>query len=59
MDGKEPVCLGKKGLKMNQAKDQSFYINEISSEKNLQQNSTECGREEEEEGKVISQDGDV
>lgn len=47
------------GLKVYQAYDQSFDVNDISPEKNLQENSTNRYSQEEKKSKIISQDGDI
>ncbi len=59
MQAKEPVNLGDHGLKMNQAQGVSLHLHQVGPEKDPEKGSAEGDRQEEKQGKIISQDRDV
>ena len=58
MKDEKPRNIGRNIPEMGQPMDEGFHINEIGSEEKLHQEATEGDRKEENQGNIISQNGD-
>ena len=59
MEAEEPVDLQDRGLKVNESLDHGLHVNQVGSEEDPEQDPADRDRQEEKEGKIISQDGNV